>query len=327
MIRGTRIHFPTFVHRMSLFITSLNSGSNGNCYYVGNDSEAVLIDAGISCRETERRMQRLGLSMEKVKAVFISHEHIDHIRGVTVLSNKYQLPVYITSDTLKHGGLQLKDHLVLPFNIQEPVNIGKLSVKAFAKEHDAAEPHSFTITQEAVTVGVFTDIGVPCNNLVHHFQQCHAAFLEANYDETMLDKGRYPVFLKNRIRGGKGHLSNTQALTLFTNCRPAFMSHLLLSHLSRDNNDPQLVQSLFDQHADGTQIIVASRYQETAVYHVTGAPVERSVPVANSVPIVNSVPVAIRVESLKKALPESGANRSRRSSSRNGDISQLELFH
>lgn len=310
MIRGTRIHFPTFVHRMSLFIASLNSGSNGNCYYIGNDQEAVLIDAGISCRETERRMQRLGLSMEKVKAVFISHEHIDHIRGIQVLSGKYHLPVYITSATLQHGGLQLKDHLVMPFNAAEAVNIGRLSVKAFMKEHDAAEPHSFTITQEAITIGVFTDIGIPCNNLVHHFQQCHAAFLEANYDETMLDKGRYPVFLKNRIRGGKGHLSNRQALELFTSRRPAFMSHLLLAHLSRDNNDPQLVQSMFDQHADGTQIVVASRYQETAVYHVTGAPVERSLPVAN------------RMLSL---MPESRTNRSRRAS-KSGDISQLELF-
>src|SRR5688500_4105049 len=87
---------------MSLFITSLNSGSNGNCYYVGNGEEAVLIDAGISCRETEKRMQRLGLSMDKVKAIFISHEHSDHIRGVPVLAAKYQLPVYGTPTTLKY---------------------------------------------------------------------------------------------------------------------------------------------------------------------------------------------------------------------------------
>lgn len=314
---------------MSLFITSLNSGSNGNCYYIGNDSEAVLIDAGISCRETERRMQRLGLSMQKVKAIFISHEHTDHIRGVTVLSNKYHLPVYITSATMRHGGLQLKDHLVVPFNAQEPVTIGRLSVKAFAKEHDAAEPHSFTITQEEITVGVFTDIGMPCNNLMHHFQQCHAAFLEANYDETMLDQGRYPIFLKNRIRGGKGHLSNTQALELFTRLRPAFMSHLLLSHLSRDNNDPQLVQTMFDQHADGTQIIVASRYQETGVFHITGAEVTRRFPNASAAKTLipgAPVPIVNRIVNLKGNLPESGVNRNRRAASRNGDISQLELF-
>src|SRR4051812_7057297 len=92
---------------MSLYITSLNSGSNGNCYYVGNAHEAVLIDVGISCRETETRMNRLGLSMKKVKAIFVSHEHSDHIRGITVLAKKYDLPIYITQQTLISGGLFL----------------------------------------------------------------------------------------------------------------------------------------------------------------------------------------------------------------------------
>ena len=98
---------------MSLFITSLNSGSNGNCYYIGNEHEAVLVDAGISCRETETRMQRLGLSIKKVKAIFISHEHSDHIRGVSVLAKKYRLPVYITPLTHQHGGLFLDE--AIPF--------------------------------------------------------------------------------------------------------------------------------------------------------------------------------------------------------------------
>ena len=92
---------------MSLFITSLNSGSNGNCYYIGNEEEAILVDAGLSCRETEKRLKRLGLSMDKVKAIFISHEHGDHITGITVLAKKYQLPVVITPRTLSHGRLQL----------------------------------------------------------------------------------------------------------------------------------------------------------------------------------------------------------------------------
>lgn len=253
---------------MSLFITSLNSGSNGNCYYIGNDSEAVLVDAGISCRETEKRMARLGLTMTKVKAIFISHEHIDHIRGVTVLAKKYRLPVYITQSTLTHGGLTLDEQLVMSFNPYEPVQIGSLAVTAFPKHHDASEPHSFIVTGNAVTIGIFTDIGAPCEHVIRHFQQCHAAFLEANYDTEMLDKGRYPYYLKKRISGGKGHLSNAQALEIFNNYRPAFMSHLLLSHLSRDNNSPELVQDLFNQHANGTEIVVASRYQETAVYRI-----------------------------------------------------------
>ena len=251
-----------------MFIASLNSGSNGNCYYIGNGTEAILIDAGISCRETERRMLRLGLPIRGVKAIFISHEHSDHINGLPVLAKKYQLPVFITAPTLQRGGQVIEAHLVTPFAAFETIGIGALQVIAFPKQHDAGNPHSFIVTCRDITVGVFTDIGIACQNVVQHFSRCHAAFLEANYDDDMLDRGGYPYHLKRRIRGGQGHLSNKQALELFINHRPPFMTHLLLSHLSKNNNDPKLVQELFDDHAGNTTVVVASRYQESAVYHI-----------------------------------------------------------
>ncbi|MDB5198408.1 MAG: beta-lactamase domain protein [Chitinophagaceae bacterium] len=253
---------------MSLFISSLNSGSNGNCYYVGNETEAILVDAGISCSEIENRMKRLGLSMQNVKAVFVSHEHTDHISGLQVLAKKYKLPVYITNATHRYSRLKLEKNLISSFTAHEPIIIGNLSITAFPKFHDAADPYSFIVSCNHIKVGVFTDIGTPCENLVHHFKQCHAAFLEANYDDTMLDQGRYPHFLKNRIRGDKGHLSNKQALELFTMHKPSFMTHLLLSHLSKNNNCPKLVQELFNENANGVKMIVASRNEETAVYHI-----------------------------------------------------------
>jgi phosphoribosyl 1,2-cyclic phosphodiesterase len=253
---------------MSVFIASLNSGSNGNCYYIGNEHEAVLVDAGISCRETERRMLRLGLSIRKVKAIFVSHEHSDHINGIPVLAKKYQLPVYITPPTLRSGGISIEEHLVHPFMPFETIGVGELHVTAFPKFHDASNPHSFVITCRDIKIGVFTDIGIACEQVVNHFGQCHAAFLEANYDDEMLDKGGYPFHLKRRIRGGHGHLSNKQALELFITHRPPFMTHLLLSHLSKNNNDPKLVQELFSNYADEITIIVASRYEESAVYHI-----------------------------------------------------------
>ncbi|HEX9511292.1 MAG TPA: MBL fold metallo-hydrolase [Puia sp.] len=253
---------------MSLFITSLNSGSNGNCYYIGNDREAILVDAGISCRETEKRMKRLGLSIESVKAIFVSHEHTDHIKGVPVIAKKYQLPVYITTNTLRNGGLELDAPLVVPFQAYTPVTIGELNITAFPKFHDAIDPHSFVIESKGIKIGVFTDIGAPCEHLIHHFKQCHAAFLEANYDEEMLENGSYPYHLKNRIRGGQGHLSNRQALELFNTCRPSFLSHLLLSHLSHNNNCPDLTRALFAPHAGETKIVIASRHEETPVYFI-----------------------------------------------------------
>ncbi len=255
---------------MSLFIASLNSGSNGNCYYVGNEHDAVLIDAGISCRETERRMLRLGLSIKNVRAIFVSHEHSDHINGIPILSKKYQLPVYITRPTMQSGGLILEAHLPIPFAAFQTTSFGDLQVTAFPKQHDASDPYSFIISCRDIKVGVFTDIGVACENVVSHFSQCHAAFLEANYDDEMLDKGGYPYHLKRRIRGGQGHLSNKQALELFVSSRPTFMSHLLLSHLSKNNNDPQLVQDLFDSVAEDVTVVVASRYKESEVYHING---------------------------------------------------------
>ena len=258
-----------FFAAMSLFITSLNSGSNGNCYYIGNDTEAVLVDAGISCREIERRMKRLGLLMEKIKAVFVSHEHSDHIKGLPVLVKKYQLPVYITPMTMRSGGLNFEENLLKNFIAHEPVSIGGLSVTAFPKFHDACDPYSFIVSDDNICIGIFTDIGAPCVHLKKYFQKCHAAFLEANYDEKMLEKGNYPIYLKNRIRGGKGHLSNKQAVELFVTYKPDFMSHLLLSHLSKNNNSPELVQELFDAHAENVKIIVASRYEETEVFHIS----------------------------------------------------------
>lgn len=253
---------------MSLFVASLNSGSNGNSYYVGNDQDAVLIDAGISCRETEIRMKRLGLSPRKIKAIFISHEHSDHIQGVTTLSKKYQLPVYVTPETKRGGRLNIKEHLSYSFTPYETISVGNLAIVPFPKIHDAADPHSFIVSSDTVSVGVFTDIGVACENVIKNFQQCHAVFLESNYDEGMLDTGSYPIQLKNRIRDGKGHLSNRQALDLFLNHRPAFMSHLFLSHLSAENNTQKLVKSLFQQNAGDTTIIIASRTKETKLYHI-----------------------------------------------------------
>ncbi|MBS1528357.1 MAG: MBL fold metallo-hydrolase [Bacteroidetes bacterium] len=255
---------------MALFTASLNSGSNGNCYYIGNEQEAVLIDAGISCRETERRMKRLGLAMQKVKAIFVSHEHSDHINGITVLSKKYKLPVYITPATLQNSGLQLEHHLVISFKAYEPVTIGNITISAFPKFHDAAHAHSFVLTCNGVNIGVFTDIGMACKHVTDHFAKCHAAFLETNYDEEMLRNGRYPYHLKRRISGGLGHLSNRQALDVFNNYRSPSLSHLFLSHLSQDNNRPDLVHELFSKHANGTEIVVASRHAETQVYYIDG---------------------------------------------------------
>jgi len=250
---------------MPVYITSLNSGSNGNCYYVGNEHEAILVDAGISCRETEKRLKRLGLCISKIKAIFVSHEHADHIYGIPTLAKKYGLPVYITPRTLVHCGFKLPDNQVRFFRPNQPVSIGDLLITAFPKLHDACEPHSFVINNQGIRIGVFTDIGAACDQLIYHFTQCHAAFLESNYDEEMLRNGGYPYHLKKRISGGYGHLSNKQAFDFYTTYKPAHMSCLILSHLSKNNNCPELVKALFTNNSLGAEVLVASRFEETPV--------------------------------------------------------------
>ncbi|CAN5151375.1 MBL fold metallo-hydrolase [soil metagenome] len=254
---------------MDLYVTALNSGSNGNCYYIGNEEEAVLVDAGISCREIEKRMKRLDLSIYKVKALFISHEHSDHIRGIRVLSKKFNLPVYITPGTLQHSGINPDNPLVNFLESYKTVRVGNLWITAFPKFHDARDPQSFIIKHNEVCVGVFTDIGASCEHVIKHFKCCHAIFLEANYDPVMLSTGNYPYHLKRRISGGRGHLSNQQALELFLQYKPAHMSHVFLSHLSKENNDPALAFSLFEANAQGVKVVLTSRNEEIPVYKIS----------------------------------------------------------
>lgn len=253
---------------MKLKIASLNSGSNGNCYYVGHEKAAVLIDAGISCREIEKRMGLLGLEMGSVRAIFVSHEHTDHISGVPVLSRKHQLPVYITEGTQRSGRLELDPTLTFRFSHEEPVDIGGLRVMPFRKYHDAIDPHSFVVSIQGSHVGVFTDIGQPCEQVTHYFKQCHAVFLESNYDEDMLMNGSYPRHLKKRISDGEGHLSNEEALTLFRKNRHPRMKHLILSHLSQNNNDPKVVERLFEPHLEEVNLHIASRYGPSPVFEI-----------------------------------------------------------
>ena len=132
---------------MPLFYTSLNSGSNGNCYYVGNEQDAVLVDIGISCRETVNRMSSLGLMIERVRAIFISHEHSDHIRGVEVLSRRYRIPVYMSAITCLNDLVPVEKELMRTFSSNERIDIASLSVNAFSKLHDSADPARCTSTE------------------------------------------------------------------------------------------------------------------------------------------------------------------------------------
>lgn len=251
---------------MPVHICSLNSGSNANCYYVGNESEAILIDAGLSLRETEKRMRVSGLSMEKIKAIFISHEHIDRITGLPAISKKYQIPVYITQATLQNCKVPVEAHLVNNFSKSKPVKIGNLSVLPFPKHHDAADPHSFVISSHEINVLVLTDLGYACKQVIKHFSSCDVAILESNYCSEMLASGNYPYHLQKRISGDDGHLSNSQALEILRHYRSPALQLLILGHLSKNNNHPDKVEKLFLPHINKIILHIASRNQASPVF-------------------------------------------------------------
>ena len=253
----------------TLFTAAIASGSNGNCYYVGNTEDAILVDAGISAKETERRMAHLGLSMEKVRGIFVSHEHTDHVRGLELLAHRWRLPVWGTRATLSRCRLGRVEPQAIAIAHNAIVEVGNLKIHAFRKRHDAVDPVSFSVCYDGVQVGVFTDIGRCCDNLIEHFRQCQGIFLEANYCEEMLAGGAYPYHLKKRIGGGYGHISNREALEIFLAYRSPSLSHLLLSHLSGNNNTPERALETFLPHAGTTQVLVASRFAPSPLFTIT----------------------------------------------------------
>jgi len=245
---------------------ALASGSNGNCYYVGNEEEAVLIDAGISRKQVLKRMKEVGLKIEKVKAVLISHEHSDHIRGLRVLADLHQIDAYLTKTTQSKTRVHHQPSKVRVFEPGDTIEVGSIKVHSFAKKHDAVDPCSFRVQLNGRSIGVMTDIGTACSNVKEHLQQCHAVFLESNYDEQMLLEGPYPAHLKSRVKSDHGHLSNDQAVKAVDKLKDSPLQTILLSHISADNNRPEIALKSFQTVSDRYQIFTTSRYEPTEVF-------------------------------------------------------------
>jgi phosphoribosyl 1,2-cyclic phosphodiesterase len=247
-------------------LCAIASGSNGNCYYIGNQRDAILVDAGISARLILARMKNKNLDASRVKAIFITHEHSDHAMGARVLSKKLHIPVYLTSRTFV--GMYPNHKPMAPrfFQPGQEIEAGSFRIHTFLKNHDAAEPCSFRIEHDRMHVGVFTDIGSACDNVRKHLGMCHAVFLETNYDDTMLREGSYPWPLKNRILSDHGHLSNDQAFELLKDHSGSQLEVVFLSHLSAENNTPEKAISRFEELKDKYKIRLTSRHAPTDVF-------------------------------------------------------------
>lgn len=240
-------------------LCALASGSNGNCYYVGNERDAILVDAGVSAKKILMRINDAGLDASKIRGIFVSHEHTDHVSGVRVLSKRLGIPAWFSQGTYDALRETEQPELFDIFIPGKTVKVGSLTVHSFLKNHDAAEPCSFRIEHDDWHVGVFTDIGEACTQLKHHLRKCHALFLETNYDEKMLWEGTYPYHLKQRVASSHGHLSNDQAFELIRDHSGPELVHVFLSHLSGENNRPELAEARFESLTDRFNVKLTSR--------------------------------------------------------------------
>jgi len=250
-------------------ICALASGSNGNCYYIGNEEDAVLIDAGITCKQILCRMEEKHLDPARIRAIFISHEHSDHVRGIRVLGKKLRIPAYLTRNTLKSLYYTHEPDAIRFFEPGQSVEIASFTIHSFLKNHDASEPTSFRIESKGLNVGVFTDIGAPCANVISHLNLCNALFLETNYDDKMLWEGTYPYYLKKRIGSEVGHLSNRQAFDLLNEHAGNELQCVFLSHLSAENNTPQKAYEEIRPLSEKFIIKLTSRYEPGEVYELS----------------------------------------------------------
>jgi phosphoribosyl 1,2-cyclic phosphodiesterase len=246
-------------------ICALASGSNGNCYYVGNESEAILIDIGLSNRQLNKRLIDAGLSLRKVKAVFITHEHTDHIKGLRVVTEMNNIQGYVTKKTYEKARPDYRSNKVNLFSPGDIITIGNIKVHSFSKPHDAVDPVSFRVEIDGQNIAVLTDLGVASKEVKEHLQLCNAAFLESNYEHELLISGRYPAYLKKRVSSDNGHLSNSQAVELIKSLNGSPLKTIFLSHISADNNRIDLAMDAFKSLQKTHRVEPTSRHAASKV--------------------------------------------------------------
>ena len=252
---------------MGIKLSVLASGSRGNSLFVATDRVRLLVDAGLSARETERRLLSIGAIPKELDGIVVTHEHVDHVRGVGTLSRRYKLPVYLNKGTHQHlsdsvGRLGEKEEFVTgrSFHIED------VTVHPFAISHDGVDPVGFTLTNGSVKIGVCTDLGTATRLVHRHLEHCSVLILEANHDMEMLKNGPYPWPVKQRIKSRVGHLSNEQSVEVISRVFSENLQAVILAHMSETNNSSETVLkavgSKLSKHIqERVNIAVASQHQ------------------------------------------------------------------
>jgi len=234
-------------------ISALSSGSSGNCFFIENEKcnskkNAVLVDCGISCKQIEERLNSLHRNAENIKAVFITHEHTDHIKGIDVFARKFSVPVYVPKKIIGHKFLCSDENLINGIKNNETIKIAGMEINAFPKEHLSVDPVSYSIIDahgKNKKASIITDAGHACSNIINNVSDSDFLCIESNHDIEMLNNGPYPWHLKKWIKSDNGHLSNMQAACCVLEHAPKKLKNIMLAHLSEHNNTSKLALSTF----------------------------------------------------------------------------------
>lgn len=226
-------------------LCSISSGSDGNCIYIGGKDANVLVDAGISGKKIEAGLSEIDVDPAKLDGIFITHEHSDHVIGVGVMARRYHIPIYSTVETI-YAMLHTKNVGKIPVELvhyiepDQNVYVKDMEITPFSISHDAVNPVAYTFEEDGHKIGVATDLGTYNDYVVEHLKESEVLLVEANHDVNMLQVGPYPYMLKQRILGKKGHLSNLLSANLLCDLVDDKVKHIILGHLSKENNFPDL---------------------------------------------------------------------------------------
>jgi phosphoribosyl 1,2-cyclic phosphodiesterase len=240
---------------MAVSVSLLASGSKANCALVASSTTRILVDAGLSCRETFKRLRALGERPEQLSAILITHEHSDHVAGLQRLAIKLNVPVFLTASTHREWGRAMRDDEgkipELPkrehFASGRRFQVGDIEVTPFTIPHDAADPVGFTFRTEGVKIGFATDLGYMPVSVRDHLRGCDVLVLESNHDLEMLRSGPYPWSVKQRVMSRVGHLSNDALAEFFSNDYDGGAAYVVLAHLSEQNNHPEIARAAAEQ--------------------------------------------------------------------------------
>lgn len=226
-------------------LCSIASGSSGNCIYVGSNSTNLLVDAGISAKRIENGLSGIDIQPDTLQGILITHEHSDHVSGLGILARRYNIPIYATYETARAIG-QIKSLGEIPQELyhyikpNEAFVINDINIEPFATSHDASNPVCYTMQAEGHKIGVATDLGKYDDYIVSKLEASEILFVEANHDVNMLMVGKYPYYLKQRILGDRGHLSNETSANLIHKLIHPKLQRVMLAHLSKENNYEEL---------------------------------------------------------------------------------------